>query len=101
MSKLGNDIIEGLTEAVAHASGKATGAGVTVFPVPDAKAVRETLHMSQSEFSQAYQIPVTTLQAWEQRRRNPDKTAAAYLNVIARIPQEARAALDPSLGSSR
>ena len=92
MSKLGDEIVEGLKQAIAHASGEDVGVRVTVIPVPDVRAIRENLHLSQSEFSDAYGIPLTTLQAWEQRRRNPDRTAAAYLNVIARMPNEARAA---------
>jgi len=93
MSNLGDDIIEGLKEAVAYAKGEATGAKTHVFEVPDVRAIRENLHLSQSEFAAAYQIPLATLQGWEQGRRNPDKTAAAYLNVIARLPAETRAAL--------
>ena len=93
MTNLGDDIIEGLTEAVAQASGEATGARVTTFQIPDVRAIRETLHMSQSEFANAYQIPLATLQGWEQGRRNPDRTAAAYLSVISRMPMETRSAL--------
>lgn len=95
MSKLGDEILEGLSEAVAHASGQPTGARVTTYQVPDVRTIRENLHMSQSEFSDAYQIPLATLQGWEQGRRNPDRTAAAYLNIIAKMPAEARAALHP------
>ncbi len=93
MSKLGDDIIEGLTEALVHASGDDTGARVTTFQVPDVRAIRETLHMSQSEFADVYQIPLATLRGWEQGRRNPDRTATAYLSVIARLPAETRSAL--------
>ena len=66
MSKLGKDLIQGLKEALAHASGEDTGALVHVFEVPDVKAIREDLHLTQSEFSEAYKIPLTTLQGWEQ-----------------------------------
>ena len=93
MSKLGKEILEGLNDALAHAQGKPSGVRTTVIEIPDVKAIRENLHMSQSEFAEAYQIPLTTLQGWEQGRRSPDRTAAAYLNVIARIPTETRAAL--------
>ena len=93
MSKLGKELIEGMKEALAHASGVDTGAVAHVFEVPDVKALREDLHLSQSEFAEAYKIPLTTLQGWEQGRRHPDRTAAAYLNVIARLPNETRAAL--------
>jgi len=45
--------------------------------------------------TETYQIPLATLQGWEQGRRNPDRTASAYLNVIARLPNETRTALHP------
>ena len=93
MSKLGQDLIEGMKEAVAHAKGETTGARVRVVELPDVRAIREALHMSQTEFAEAYRIPLATLQGWEQGRRAPDATASAYLNVIARLPAEAKAAL--------
>ena len=87
MSKLGKDLIQGLKEALAHASGEDTGALVHVFEVPDVKAIREDLHLTQSEFSEAYKIPLTTLQGWEQGRRHPDPAAATLLRVIERNPE--------------
>ena len=91
MSKLGQELIEGMKEAVAHARGNMTGARTRTVEIPDVRALREQLHMSQSEFAEAYHIPLATLQGWEQGRRMPDATAAAYLAVIARIPNEAKA----------
>ena len=93
MSKFGEDLIQSLTEAVAHAKGEATGARVHVIHIPDVRAIREHLRMTQNEFAEAYRIPLATLKGWEQGRRHPDATAAAYLNVIARLPREAKAAL--------
>ena len=93
MTKLGEDIIEGLKEAIAYTRGEATGAKTHVVQVADVRAIRESLGMSQSEFAEAYRIPLATLKGWEQGRRSPDATAAAYLSVIARLPQEAKAAL--------
>ncbi len=90
---VGQDLINSLTEAVAHARGKPDGARLHRINVPDVRAIREHLHMSQQEFSRAYRIPLPTLKGWEQGRRAPDGTAAAYLNVIARLPEETRAAL--------
>jgi putative transcriptional regulator len=49
--------------------------------------------MSQQEFSRVYRIPLATLKNWEQGRRQPDAPAAAYLQVIAKHPREAREAL--------
>ncbi|MGE0667459.1 MAG: NadS family protein [Sphingomonadales bacterium] len=89
----GDQLIDSLNEAVAHARGGKTGSRVNVVEVSDAKAIRERLGMSQQEFARAYQIPLSTLQGWEQGRRQPDATASAYLKLIASLPQEARAVL--------
>jgi len=61
--------------------------------IPDVRAIRERLKLSQNEFAAAYGIPLATLKGWEQGRRRPDSTAAAYLKVIARKPRHAREAL--------
>ena len=95
MSKFGEDLIESLGEAVAHAKGEATGVRVRVIHVPDVRAIREDLHMTQDEFAASYGIPLATLKGWEQGRRHPDATAAAYLSVIAKLPREAKAVLNP------
>lgn len=92
-TSFGQDLIASLEEAVAHAGGTAPAGHVHNVEVPDARAIRERLHMSQVEFASAYRIPLPTLKGWEQGRRQPDATAAAYLNVIARMPEDARAAL--------
>lgn len=93
MTSFGEDLIASLEEAVAHARGTAPTGRVHQVEVPDARAIREQLQMSQTEFARAYRIPLPTLKGWEQGRRQPDATAAAYLSVIARLPDEARAAL--------
>ena len=88
MSKFGEDLIEGLTEAVDFARGDKGGARVRVVEMPDVRAIRRRLHMSQHEFADAFRIPVATLKNWEQGRRAPDAPAVAYLQVIARRPME-------------
>jgi putative transcriptional regulator len=93
MSEIGKDIIEGLQAAIDYADGKPGPARVHTVEVPNVRAIREQLKMSQQEFSSAYRIPLPTLQGWEQGRRQPDATAAAFLSVIARMPKETSAAL--------
>ena len=93
MSKFGKDLIESLTDAVAHAQGKPSGVRLHVVEVPDVRAIRRRLRMSQQEFARAYRIPLATLKNWEQGRRQPDAPAAAYLQVISKHPREARDAL--------
>ncbi len=93
MGKFAKDLIEGMTEAAAYADGKKAGAAMHVVEVPDVRAIRRQLHMSQHEFADAYRIPLATLKNWEQGRRTPDAPAAAYLQAISRKPQVIRDAL--------
>jgi putative transcriptional regulator len=92
----GNDLIESLSQAIAHAKGQSKAAQVHVLHVPNVRTLRERLKMSQQTFASTFHIPLATLKGWEQGRRQPDATAAAYLNVIEKMPKEAQAALAPS-----
>lgn len=93
MSSFGQDLIAAMEEAAAHAQGKGELARMHVVHVPDVRAIREELGLSQQAFASAYRIPLATLKGWEQGRRQPDATASAYLSVIAHLPGEAREAL--------
>jgi putative transcriptional regulator len=73
MTTFGRDLVESLSEALDHAKGKKTDAREHGIEVPDVRAIREALHMSQTEFARAYRIPLPTL--------------------IARMPKETQAAL--------
>jgi putative transcriptional regulator len=85
-------LIAGMEEVVAHFKGEPNKGRVTVVEFADAKAIREGLGMSQAVFSRAYGIPLKTLQHWEQRRHNPDRTASAYLWTIEEFPDQVREA---------
>ena len=85
-------LIAGMEEVVAHINSEPNNARTTVVQFADAKAIREGLGMSQAVFSRAYGIPLKTLQHWEQRRHNPDRTASAYLWTIEEFPDEVREA---------
>jgi putative transcriptional regulator len=93
MSKFGAELIESLSDALVHARGETSGVLVRSVAVPDVRAIRRGLHMSQHAFAAAYRIPLPTLKNWEQGRRHPDAPAAAYLMAIARRPEEISAAL--------
>src|SRR5207253_7206597 len=70
-----NQLIASMEEAVAHARGATNHCRETIIEFADAKAIREGLGMSQSEFSSTFGIPLKTLQHWEQGRHHPDRTA--------------------------
>lgn len=93
MSKFGKALIESLDDALAHARGETSGVRVHTVEVPDVRAIRRQLHMSQQAFAETYRIPLPTLKNWEQGRRNPDAPAAAYLQAISKRPNEISAAL--------
>lgn len=89
MSKFGEDLVTSLGQAVDHARGKKVpGMRVSVVEVPDVRAIRQALHMSQQRFSVTFRIPLATLKNWEQGRRYPDAPAAAYLLAIQHRPRE-------------
>ncbi len=54
--------------------------------VPKVKRLRLSQGLSQAGFAKKYQIPVRTLQEWEQGRSEPDQATQAYLKVIAAKP---------------
>jgi len=60
------------------------------------KRLREQLGLTQEEFAATYRIPIGTLRDWEQRRKNPDAPARAYLTVIARNPEAVAQLLKPA-----
>ena len=93
MSSFEQGLIVAMEEAAAHAQGKGKMARVHTIEIPDVRAIREELGLSQQAFASAYRIPLATLKGWEQGRRHPDATASAYLSVIAQLPQQARGVL--------
>ena len=91
LGEMAKGILAGLNEAIAHVKGEPNNVRSAVYEFADAKAIREKLGLSQSEFSKAYGIPVQSLRHWEQRRHHPDRTASAYLWTIEEFPDQTRA----------
>jgi putative transcriptional regulator len=63
------------------------------FRPADVKAIREDLGKSQSEFALMIGVSVSTLQNWEQGRRQPEGPARALLKVAAENPKAVAKAL--------
>ena len=83
------DLVGSLQEAKAISKGKAAPSRRFVVTAPDAKAVREQIGLSQSEFASLMRVSVKTLQNWEQHRRNPTGPAAALLKIMSSAPDVA------------
>jgi putative transcriptional regulator len=62
--------------------------------LPDVKAMRRALGLTQQEFALRYWIPLSKLRDWEQGRTRPDALVQAYLDSIARDPEAVRRALE-------
>lgn len=82
-----DDIKEGLEEAIEYDKGKNTGAYIVMPDEVDVKAIREKLDMTQVQFSESFDIPITTLRKWEQHQRKPERLARAFLKVLDHSPQ--------------
>src|ERR1700676_659609 len=48
-------------------------------PIPNVRAIRETLRLSQAEFAQRFHLSQRTVQQWEQHRAMPDMPARVLL----------------------
>ena len=95
MSSLGKRLIQSAQEAVAIAKGEADPSSYRAY-VPkevDVRAIRVRLRMTQEEFARRFGFAVSALRDWEQKRRQPDTAARAYLQVIAKSPKAVEQAL--------
>ena len=83
MSEYFESIRKGAKEALAWKQGKDTGARVHQYTALDVTEIRKKTKMTQKEFSQSFQIPLSTLRQWEQGKRLPQGPAQALLKIIA------------------
>jgi putative transcriptional regulator len=92
----GRRLIAAAKESVAHARGEVSlpAYEVEVPEAVNAGEIRKSLGLSQREFSARFGVHLGALQAWEQGRRQPDRTARILLAVIAREPDAVRRALE-------
>ena len=62
--------------------------------IPDTKAIRKALRLTQHEFATTFQLSLATIRDWEQGRYQPDQAARTLLRVIARDPKAVKRALE-------
>ena len=98
MNKFSKELVKSMGEACEHAEGKRDDVRVHVVEVPDVRAIRRKLRMSQSEFAERFRIPLPTLKIGSRavgnrmRRRQPifmqllaAREKSAKLLVVTRI----------------
>ena len=88
-----NSIRRGLTQAIAHAGGKAKGVKVYEPEHVDVAALRRRIGMTQEQFAARFGVSVATLRHWERGDRKPQGPALVLLNVIEHDPKAVMQAL--------
>jgi len=72
MSKLGDELVQSMAQALAHAQGKRSGVRthkVSVSP-DEIQNARKQLGLSQDQFADAFGVSASTLRKWEQGQRS-------------------------------
>lgn len=95
MSKFGKDLIEAMSEALAHAEGAATGVvehGVDLEAI-DARSIRKSLQLTQEQMARMLGTSTSGYRKWEQGERQPSGAARTLLRVMEREPEAVLRAL--------
>jgi len=90
-------LFEGLVESIEQAGqiqrGHLKPSRVFKFAPVEVQRIRNKLHVSQSQFAMMIGVSKSTLQNWEQGRREPEGPAKALLRVVDRNPKAVLEAL--------
>ncbi len=90
MTSFGDDLLQSMNEALAHAKGE----GVAIMhDVPDPKEVRLRAKLTQEQMAPILGMSVSGYRKWEQGQRSVNPTAANFLRVIEKEPDAVRRAL--------
>lgn len=85
-NKFFNELVESIKEAGRIHRGEIKPSREFIFEAQDVRRIREKLHKSQAEFARMIGVSVSTLQNWEQGRRQPQGPARALLVVASKSP---------------
>jgi putative transcriptional regulator len=81
-----SEMLGSLDEAVEIARGTRKPARAYTLSEPDVRAIRRSLGLTQVEFAALLNVPVATIQGYEQGRRAPDAPARSLLRVALAAP---------------
>ncbi len=84
--QLFEDLVTSIKQAGRIHRGEEKASRTFVFQPEDVRNIRDKLHKSQSEFAWMIGVSVSTLQNWEQGRRQPEGPARALLVVASKAP---------------
>jgi putative transcriptional regulator len=86
-------LIESVKQAGEIKRGKRKPGRVIQFDPANIKSIRKKLDKSQSEFALMIGVSISTLQNWEQGRRQPEGPARALLKIASENPEAVAQAL--------
>jgi len=87
------ELVESIEEAGKIRKGLVKPSRTFRYRPVDIKRIRNRLHVSQSQFSLMIGVSKSTLQNWEQGRREPEGPAKALLRVVDKRPRAVLEAL--------
>lgn len=90
MSTFGEELIQSLNEALAHAKG--VGPAVVHAPI-DPREVRAQAKLTQAQMAPLMGMSLSGYRKWEQGQRRVSGPAATLLRVIEKEPEAVRRAL--------
>jgi putative transcriptional regulator len=88
-----NSLLAGIKQAGKIRMGILKPSRVFKYSIPDVKAIREKLCVSQNEFAHMIGVSENTIQNWEQGRRKPEGPAITLLRITEKNPQAVLEAL--------
>ena len=91
--ELFNELVESIEEAGNIRKGKAKASRTFKYSPVDIKKIRSRLDVSQAQFALMIGVSKSTLQNWEQGRREPEGPAKALLRVVDMNPEAVLEAL--------
>lgn len=92
MSTLGDDLVQAMTEALAHAKGE--GPAVVHAPIAP-REVRKRAKLTQAQMAPLMGMSLSGYRKWEQGQRRVSGPAATLLRLIQKEPDVVRRALLP------
>jgi putative transcriptional regulator len=82
-----DNLIESIKQAGKIRRGEMKPSRMFTFGPADIKSIRSKLKLSQTEFAMMIGVSVSTLQNWEQGRRQPEGPARALLKIASEKPE--------------
>lgn len=88
-----NELLESVTQMDEIVRGERAPSREFHVDATDIKRIRQSTGLSQAKLARLIDVPITTLQNWEQGRREPSGPARALLRALERDPEHVLRAL--------